>query len=540
MAFMSRLAANQFAAVSRMRWQTLVNSMRTSRGRGEVAATVLALIFLFVLSVGPGVGMALGAAAAVEENSPLLLALLLWVVFLVWQLFPAISLNMTQGFDTSSLLRYPMRLATFGAIWITSGALEPATVVCTVWLFGIAVGIGITSVPLLPWALVVLLLFAFANLLLSRLVMAWLDRLLARRRTREIVGVLLVVFSLGIQAFGQLSYRLRGVFGAIHPYVTLIKRLQDWTPPGTVARAVISTAPGIAFRATLLLFAYIVAFASLLGVRLRALYRGENLSEGAHANVKDKRAESPRAGIERLGFSNEVAAVYGKELRTVFRSGQLILTLLVMPLFLMLVFSRGGRAHLGGTIFGAGAAYSILLLTQLSYNQFGVEQSAVQFYYVSPVRWRQIAVGKNLAHTTILLLQCVLLFAALAIVGSTPDMRNLVLTILSVSFAAIANFSAGNVLSFYFPRKVDYARMNRRQASMAAGLAALGVQLVIFGITIPAFFAIERYFDVWIGVVLFCFLNAGAAILYRAVLTQLDGIAIRKQDELISELSKAA
>jgi ABC-2 type transport system permease protein len=541
MAFVTGLAFEQFAAVSRMRWRTFVNSMRTSRGRGELAATLLSLLLLLCVSIGPAIGIAFGAAAAVEKNSPALLAALLWVVFLVWQLFPAISLSMTEGFDTSSLLRYPMNLATFGAIWITSGALEPSTVVCTVWLVGTAIGIGVTSPALLPIAVFTLLLFALANLLLSRLLMAWLDRLLAKRRTREIVGIAVVLFSLGMQALGQLSYKFVGVFRALRPYIALITRIQDWTPPGAVARAVIDGSHAeVVLRSTFVLSGYLVAFALLLGVRLRAVYGGELISEGVHGKDKIVRANASHAGIEHLGFSNEVSAVYEKELRTIFRSGQLILTLLVMPLFLMLVFSRGGRAHLTGTAFGAGAAYCILLLTQLSYNQFGVEQGGVQLYYVIPVHWRQISVGKNLAHTTILLLQIALLFMGLTIVGTIPDTGILVLTLLSVSFAAIANFAAGNLLSFYFPKKVDYARMSRRQASTAAGLAALGVQILIFGITVPLFFAVQRFFNLWIGVAIFVLLNIAAAWLYSDVLRRVDSIAIRKQDELIGELSKAA
>jgi len=541
MALLAGMAAEQFAAVSRMRWRTFVNSMRTSRGRGEFAATLLAFLILLCLSIGPAVGMAFGAAAAIEHDSVALLAVLLWVVFLVWQLFPAISLSMTEGFDTTSLLRYPMRLSTFGAIWITSGALEPSSVVCTVWLIGIAIGVGTSSPALLPLATFALLLLALANLLLSRLLMAWLDRLLAKRRTREIVGILIVLLSLGAQAVGQLSYRFVPAIRALRPYLSLIGHVQDWTPPGAVASAIINHGQAeIVLRCAVVLFAYLIALAFLLGIRLRAVYRGEFESERVRAKDKLERATSPGTGIERLGFSNEVSAIYEKELRTVFRSGQLILTLLVMPLFLILVFSRGGRMHLTGTIFGAGAAYCILLLTQLTYNQFGADRGGVQLYYVTPVRWKQVAIGKNLAHTTILLLQCALMFMGLSIFGITPDGHTLALTVLSVSVAAIANFAAGNLLSFYFPKKVDYARMSRRQASTAAGLAALGVQLVVFGITVPLFYAMQRFFKLWIGVAVFALLNAAVAWLYSAVLQQVDSIAARKQDELIGELSKAA
>ena len=57
---------------------------------------------------------------------------------------------------------------------------------------------------LLPWAAVVLLTFAIVNMLLARMMFAWLERWLAQRRTREIMGILFFLCILSLQLIGPL------------------------------------------------------------------------------------------------------------------------------------------------------------------------------------------------------------------------------------------------------------------------------------------------------------------------------------------------
>ena len=85
-----------------------------------------------------------------------------------------------------------MRLRTYIVLWLSAGALEGLTIVGAWACLGLLIGLAVAGAGLLLPALVVFLYFAI-NLLLSRLVYVWLGRLLAKRRTREIV---LIVCSL--------------------------------------------------------------------------------------------------------------------------------------------------------------------------------------------------------------------------------------------------------------------------------------------------------------------------------------------------------
>jgi predicted permease len=145
-----------------------------------------------------------------------------------------------------------------------------------------------------------------------------------------------------------------------------------------------------------------------LHVRLVAQYRGENLSEVATSSALPQ-DPSLRLGWNLPGFASLVAAVFEKEIRYLLRSGPMLLTL-VMPIFALMIFRFGvmnpGR-HFGGThnmAFPAAMGYTLLMLTNLAYNNFGGDAGGIQFFYTRPVSFREIVLAKNLTHASILAL----------------------------------------------------------------------------------------------------------------------------------------
>ena len=202
-----------------------------------------------------------------------------------------------------NLLRFPLSYRSYFLIRLVYGSLDPATAVASLWLLGIDIGIGVARPSLLPWATIVLLTFALVNLVLARMLFAWLERWLAQRRTREIMGILFFLFILSFQLIGPLIavYEHRSI-----PETRILgQKLSDAQrplPPGLAAAAIAGvsrasqpasgeiTASVFPF---LLLVCYGIAFLWLLNFRLRAEYRGENLSESAGRKV------SVRAGFQR-------------------------------------------------------------------------------------------------------------------------------------------------------------------------------------------------------------------------------------------------
>ena len=307
----------------------------------------------------------------------------------------------------------------------------------SLWLLGIDIGIGIARPSLLPWATIVLLTFALVNLVLARMLFAWLERWLAQRRTREIMGILFFLFILSFQLIGPLIavYEHRSV-----PETRILgqklSNAQRPLPPGLAAAAIAGTAQGqpgsartrlvaISVLPFLLLLCYGIAFLWLLNFRLRAEYRGENLSESAGRKAVTSGLPAVRPGWNLPGLPGPVAAVFEKELRYLGRSGPMLFTLIV-PLFMLAVFRSSGKneglfAHAPGLTFPLGAAYSLLLLTNLSYNNFGADGGGTQFFFASPVRFRQIMLGKNLAHTAVFAMEVLLVWLGTCLLYRPPS-----------------------------------------------------------------------------------------------------------------------
>ena len=542
----------QFGALARLQWQAFFNALRTTRGRLELGSRILTAAFF--AAFGAGGCVALGAAAwyFVRGGRPDDLALLLWLVFAFWQLFPLIATTFSESFDWSHFLRFPLDFRSYLLVRVAYGLFDPVAAVGGLWLLGIALGTGIGRPALFPWALLVLLLFAAFNILLTRMIFAWTERWLAQRRTREILSALLILCLLGFQFIGPVARRLghasTAPFGRLEATVA---QGQRFLPPGlaaeAMARAALGHAPAaLAYAAGLC--ACLAAVGWLLGLRLRAEYRGENLSESAAKIAPQAARAAPRPRRPSWGLPGPVGAVVEKELLGLTRSPALLFILL-MPLVLLLLFLVGpGRqaddhaqaflAHRPDLAFPVGTAYALLLLTSLSHNFLGGEGSGVQLFFASPVSFRRIALGKNLAHTAVIGLQMIAIWIAVCLMYRPPAPAVTVATVAGLLFALPLEFSAGNLLSVYFPKRVDYAKFGRQRASRVTVLAGLAFNLALFGIAALTAFLATVYGNLWAAVPVFLFLAAPALAAYLFVLTRIDGITLDRRETLISELSR--
>ena len=106
-------------------------------------------------------------------------------------------------------------------------------------------------------------------------------------------------------------------------------------------------------------------------------------------------------------------------------------------------------------------------------------------------------------------------------------------------FAAPLNFTVGNLLSIYAPKKRDFATFGRQNVAQTTVLASLGVQAVIVASGVGAFAVAYVYKNPWIAVVIFLALAAIAIPLYLTVLRRLDGIAVERRETLLAELCRA-
>ena len=543
--------SGQLIAIAHLRWRMFVNGLRSKRGKMELASRIIVTSAFALGGLGGFTASAGFAWYFVSQGKAEFLAILLWPVFFFWQVFPVMATAFTNNPDSSDLLRFPLNYRSYFLIRLTYGFFDPASALGSLGLLGIFLGASFARPVLFPWTLLVLATFALFNLVLMQTVFAWLERWLARRRTREILGVLFILFMLSFQLIGPMMERLEK---KPHPEFSrvaeIVTRVQAVLPPGLAADAIAQASHAeyvVGLTSLLFLGSLTLAIGSLLHLRLRAQFRGENLSEAA-ARPTVEQAQRLQVGWDLPGFSQAVAAVFEKEVRYISRSGPMLLTL-IMPIFMLLVFRLGPMnpmrqqsnffSRAPDMAFPGAAAYALLVLTNLVYNSFGGDSGGIQFFYASPVRFRQIVLGKNLTHTGILLADTVLAWTAVTYFYGAPRPAVSLATLAGLLFAAPLNFTAGNLLSIYAPRKRDFSTFGRQNVSQTTVLASLGVQVVIVGVGAAGFVVARLYKNLWIAAFLFLALSAISIPVYWIVMKRIDGIALQRRETLVAELCRA-
>jgi ABC-2 type transport system permease protein len=541
----------QFSAIARVRWQLFVNSLRTIRGRMEVVAHGFMFFGFGMGAIVGSIGLGFTAWYFVSSGRADWLAVLLWPVFLFWQLFPVMASAFTENVDSSNLLRFPLTFPSYFLIRIAYGSLDPSTALGSLWLVGMAMGIASASPALFLTAAPVLLLFAIFNILLARMLFTWVERWLAQRRAREILGIFFLLMVIGVQFIGPLVRH----FGnrsqpAVSRAVVEVLPIERLLPPGLAGQTIAHSLRGeyaFALGSFALLCAYTLAVLWLLNLRLRQQYRGENLSEAVARTAAPMAKQQIRLGWNIPGVSGAVSAVLEKEIHYLSRSGPTLFTL-VMPVVVLLIFrfspgktdSAGGLlGHASDLAFPVGAAYTLLILTNLVYNSFGADAAGIQFYFVSPLRFREILLGKNLTHSLLLVIEMVLVWAGASLLYRPPPWDIVLATLTGVFFALVVNLTAGNLLSVYTPKKVDLAALGRQRASQVTALVSLGIQAAVLGLCALAILLARAYHHLWLAAIIFAALAAIAIVIYFLVLKRLDSIVLQRREAMITELCRA-
>ncbi len=540
----------QLAAIAQARWRVFVHSLRTSRGTMELASRIFMSLFFGIGGIGGAIGLAAGAYYLVAQGKADWVAALFWPVFVFWQLFPVMATAFSESLDPEMLLRFPLNYPSYFLVRMVYGSLDVSTALGLTWSTAIVIGVGIAKMWLLPWTAVVAIAFAAVNISLARLIFAWVERWLAQRRTREIFGIVILLLALSAQLVGPMMahYGRRSAPTAIRIGQDLAPE-QKLIPPGTAGSAIADAASGHAatgFAHLLILCAYLAVLLLLLHIRLKKQYRGENLSETAERTTAMKVRPVVQPSWNLPGMRAPVAAILEKELRYLLRSGPMLFTLIV-PVFMLVIFrlGPGGSREAGQFLtrtpnlaFPIAAAYCLLLLTNLVYNTFGADGSGLQIFLAAPIRFRDIVIGKNLAHAGVLLAELSVVWIGVFLLFKPPTADVTAATLAGIAFAMPVNFSAGDLLSFYSPKKIDYGMLGRQRASQTSILVSFGIQFAVISLGALVVFLGHRTGSYWNAALIFVVLAGIAWTAYWVVLNRVDALSLRQRENLIGELCR--
>jgi ABC-2 type transport system permease protein len=558
-------AATQLIAIAWLRWRMFANGFKRRQSGTRKAGSIVTMILLRVLlwpifamtAIGPAVGAGFMAWFAVRDHHAAGLRALLAGIALLWQFVAINGISIAavmSSFDPSSLLRYPLRFGRYLVLRLLLGFLTPSTIIGCLALVAAVIGIGVADPSLAPAAIVVLAAYAAMNIILARMIAAWSERWLATRRAREIFGVLMAIFFIGIEYFNFHLHTHHGA-AADHWLLTLLQGSNEflrWLPPGFATRAILSaglSAARVAQFAALL--AWTVAFFAGFAIRLHKQFLGEFLNEGApRSNARSTAARAiPQAAIsvrmpveveaEDRYLSPTIHACLRKEwigLRS--NGGQLVG--LLMPLIFVFIFSRGMLARHPSFLISGAVGYALMGPMAALYNIFGADGAGVQLYLLAPVRLRDVVVAKNIVAMAMLSVQAALAWGVVWAVATAPIPLSIqVASAFWIIFILFVNLTLGTKRSIEAPRKVVPGQARKLRGSTASRTSGLVILAVLLGsvlLEVPVTMTAHHFHLPWLGACVFLPLAVGSVAAYLILLRRAESLLLDNRDRIAEEL----
>jgi ABC-2 type transport system permease protein len=472
--------------------------------------------------------------ALISVTSGILLGLMAF-----WQLMPVMMAATGLSLDLKRLMVYPVtvrKLFAVEALLRASTGTEVLIVLC-------GVAVGVARSPVTPgWTAAFLLAFVAMNLMLSVGVRDLLTRLLARRGVRELLVLALVL----VAALPQLvvvavpAAEFRGFY----------QKYTAWLPHLPLPWATMALLSAGEF--TLKAFGVTAAWVLLAGWFGYAQFRrGLNWdSAEMKAKEEEKGRESVWKFVENLYelpgrfLPDPMGVLVTKELRTLGRSTRFRLVFFMGFTFGIIIWLP---LALRGPGIGSGTSenlllwvslYAALLLGEvLFWNILGFDRTAVQAYFVMPVRFRTVVLAKNATALLALLAEIAMVTAALALLRIRFPLAKIPEAFACTLLLALFLLALGNLASVKAPRAMDPASSWRQaSAGKIQGLMLLFYPLLMapIGLAYLARYAFEREAAFYL-VLLSAYVVAGMT--YWVALDSTVEAAEKERERIVAALS---
>ncbi|MDR3733983.1 MAG: hypothetical protein P4L10_00430 [Acidobacteriaceae bacterium] len=554
----------QLKTIAWLRWRLFVRTFNKS-GAGSVVLWLLVLPFGLLIYLGALAGPLFIAYTNVSRGSDGLASrfeLLLWGIALLAVVLPLLSSAAAPPFEFSSLIRFPFRYRGYLALRLVYSLIDQPTILLILAMLGIFLGILFADQALALHALAVLLFFGLSCFLFVRMLLVWMDRWLARRRSREILGFFASFFWLTVQFGFRAAHNgisrmeaLALAHPAAAPYLHVLHQLIRVLPPTLTARALTTTTWSEAAACTVAVAGFAALFFVLFDRRLRSEYHGENLSEApARKAIAPQIARvaatapivvsSQAADTRRTMLPSATRAVLAAESRLLFRGNAKLQQLIAPVLIAIFLTMRSHAAHSehSATIgWMTVVGYLLFLISNsMMNNVLGTEGFGLQLYFLAPVRLRDIFLGKNLITLAVCGVELIAVYAAMAIMSALPSAHALLLSLAWLAFATPTALCVGNLLSLYVPRRFDPGAARRRAAAGGSFWITILVLPGLAGLGSGVYF-LMRFLDMqWLAYLLFAIFAIVAIASYIFTLSRLDKIALNRREKLSEAICKTA
>lgn len=523
------------ASILRAQWL----SMRIGGNRGAVFSAITAVAWYGMWSVISWFAFATARGAPSEVLSSYLPFVFLGI-WIYWQAMPILSASMGSSLDMRKLLLYPVPHGSLFRVEILLRAVSAGEML--LFLTAGAAGLALNPHASAWRAAISAALYAAFNLVLASGARSLLERLLSKRRVREVLVFLLFMLWM-VPRFlflgGQRSGLLRSWNAAMETVIW------PWT---AAAWAALGHSAGAALLSLAL---WTLAAALFARNQFERSLRFD--AAAAQSTPLPKGAVPARSSADALYrlpsalLRDPLAAIIEKELRSLARTPRFRMVFVMgfsFGLMVWLPMILGGRAArhptLSRNFLTVVCVYALTLLGQVSYwNCFGFDRSAAQIYYAAPQSIRTTLLGKNLASLVFIYLEALILSAVVTVFRLGVGIAGFLENLLVLAVCALYLLAMGNISSVQYPRGLNPERVSH-------GGASSRFQALIFLLyplaLLPVFLAyLARYAfssDLVFYLVLAMAALIGAAV-YWIAMDSAAATAIGRREQIISELSRA-
>ena len=526
------------AAILRAQWL----SMRF--GRGSILSIIAGIVWY-----GLWTTLACGAGFFAAKADPRYLQAILPLGFLgvclYWQMMPLLSASMGASLDMRKLLVYPAphsRLFVVEVLLRFTTAIEMLLVI-TATVIGLAFNPE-TGAGAFGRSLAAASVFIIFNLLLASGTRSILERLLARRRIREVLALALGMLWVMPRVFLSMGYKPQGLLRAGRA-VQLVGL--PWT-------AVAHIALPYGMPRNLLL-----AWASLLGWTLLAWWFGPHPVR-ARPPLRRRRRPGhrhfrraptlPRVmeafyRLPSLFWRDPLAGIVEKELRSLVRTPRFRMVFIMgftfgLALWFPIVATRSGTHRAASPYFLVIVSlYALTLLGQVSFwNSFGFDRSAAGFYFAAPQPISKVLLGKNIAALFFVYSEVLIVAAVTTGLGLTTGWADTARAFIATGVCALYLLAVGNISSVRFPRSMSAERVSQGGNSRGVtGLLFLLYPLALLPVGLA--YAAAYAFDSQIAFsIVLAFAAAIGGTIYWLALGSAIHTATTRRESILQELSR--
>ena len=461
-----------------------------------------------------------------------------------WQVIPVLSASMGAGLDMRKLLVYPLPHGQLFVVEILLRLTAGAEMIMV--LTGGSLGLlsnpaagGWTALPRVAGGA---LSFVVFNLLLASGMRSLLERLLTRRKVREVLSFLLLMLYVMPRVMfyqgGSRPHAIRGVGSALQA-VGL-----PWT---AAARLALGETEWLALAA-LGIWA-LIAFWFGRAQFERNLRYDAVAAQATPLAAKVPKSERWTERFYRLPgafLTDPLAAIVEKELRTLSRAPRFRMVFVMgftfgLAVWLPTIVGRHSDAPSSGSQYFlvVVCVYALTLMGQVSYwNCFGFDRSAAGIYFAAPQPMALTLAGKNVASLFFIYLEVLILTGVTMALRLGVTWGKVAETLVVVGVCSLYMLALGNVSSVNYPRGLSPERVSQGGASSRfQGLVFLLYPLAL----VPVFLAyLARYAfesDTVFAIVLAIAAVIGG-VLYWVAMDSAVATASKRREQILQELAK--